>query len=533
MSKITIKKPHLRWLFGGFGFHNSEATMTALMSEKVKNEIIVKSFREVSPTFSRVFAGYADWSKEAMDAFADFYDLTYRKAGTLVYAVPGRMPYITDEDNIDVYCEKVAKNLDYLINERNCTKIRYYCLTNELSVGNTYAWFKNNMELFKSYSEGLYKAFRRHGLDVAIVASDAANEEHFYLNDWVAENMDEITGYYCNHLYLVNTELPPGSPKAYDYYMDALKPLVATAHKKEKRFLLGEFGVRSIPNTTLMPMMNDSNFSADHMHLEGDFSLAFAELGMAAVNSGCLHTAYWTMFDYPDPLLRENGDTAEEKAKYDAVRFSGHGMEIRYNKNGLIRWDDNNNDYSGYASLYAIGYFAKLFKKNTWVMDSQWDDDQIRAGAVTTPENAVSIAILNWGSEEKKVDLSLEHTCDKPARVYVFEADNPPFNDFNDLQPFTQLVSLGGETTVTLPARSLVFLTTDYRDRTPSKVKGIRKNGDRLVWKESTDKEHCYYRVYRDGEQIASTVGTSLEIKEKSGKFTVVSVDNWGNSGDF
>ena len=41
MSKIIISKPPLRWLFGGFGFHNSEATMTALMSEKVKNEIVL------------------------------------------------------------------------------------------------------------------------------------------------------------------------------------------------------------------------------------------------------------------------------------------------------------------------------------------------------------------------------------------------------------------------------------------------------------------------------------------------------------
>ncbi|MBO5955889.1 MAG: hypothetical protein J6Q10_03725, partial [Clostridia bacterium] len=142
--------------------------------DDLKNEIAgkelrekkVKAFREISPTFSRVFAVYADWSKEAMDAFADYYDLTFRKAGTILYAVPGRLPYITDEDNIDEYCEKVAEKLDYLINERNCTKIRYYCVTNELSVGNSYCWFANHMDLFKQYHEGLYKAFRRHNLNV-------------------------------------------------------------------------------------------------------------------------------------------------------------------------------------------------------------------------------------------------------------------------------------------------------------------------------------------------------------------------------
>lgn len=62
MSKIMIEKPRMRWLFGGIGFHNSESTMSALMNEKFMNEIALKSFREISPTFSRVFAGYADWT---------------------------------------------------------------------------------------------------------------------------------------------------------------------------------------------------------------------------------------------------------------------------------------------------------------------------------------------------------------------------------------------------------------------------------------------------------------------------------------
>ena len=532
MSKISFKNPKLKWLFGGLGFHNSEATMTALMSEKVKNEIILKTFREISPTFSRVFAVYADWSKEAMDAFADYYDETYRKAGTLVYAVPGRMPYITDEDDIDVYCEKVAEKLDYLINVRNCTKIRYYCLTNELSVGNTYCWFKNNMELFKKYNEGLFKAFRRHNLDVGIVASDAANEEHFYLNDWVAENMDEITSVYCNHLYSVDTALPPGDLKAYDRYVSGLAPLVKTAHSKEKRFMLGEFGVRTIPNTTLMPMMNDSNFSADHLALQGDFALAFAELAMAAINTGCLATAYWTMFDYPAPLIRENGDTPYEKARYDAVRFSGHGLEIRYNKNGLIRWDDENKDYSSYASLYTLGLMAKFFKKGSRVLETQWDSEFIRACGVIDEEKKVTLAMLNWSESEEKVQLSLDFALNKKARLYAFEADNIPFNDFNDLQPYSAVLELSDENEITLPPKSLILLTTDYEDRTPSKVKGVKVKNGRLCWKECKDSEHVYYRVFKDGAQIASTVALSLPLADKVGKFTVKSVDKWGNQGE-
>ena len=32
VSEVALAKPRMRWLWGGFGFHNSEATMTPMMS---------------------------------------------------------------------------------------------------------------------------------------------------------------------------------------------------------------------------------------------------------------------------------------------------------------------------------------------------------------------------------------------------------------------------------------------------------------------------------------------------------------------
>ena len=202
MSVLKIKKPYRRWLFGGIGFHNSEATMTPMMTERFKNERALKTFREISPTFSRVFAGYADWTREAVDRFADYYDETFRRAGTLVYMVPGRMPMFTPEFDIEDYCERTAANLEYLIKVRKCSKLRYFCVTNELSVGNTYAYLANDLELFKKLHDALYRAFLRHGLDVGLLATDCSGVENFEQIDWAIENMDEISADYCTHLYL-------------------------------------------------------------------------------------------------------------------------------------------------------------------------------------------------------------------------------------------------------------------------------------------------------------------------------------------
>ena len=120
-SRVTFIKPKMRWLWGGFGFHNSEATMTPLMSDEFRDQRVLKTFREISPTYSRLFAGYADWTKEAMDRFADYYDATFRLAGTTLYLVPGRMPTITEDFDPDVYAEAVAVRLEYLVKERKCT----------------------------------------------------------------------------------------------------------------------------------------------------------------------------------------------------------------------------------------------------------------------------------------------------------------------------------------------------------------------------------------------------------------------------
>ena len=87
-ADVTITKPYIRCLFGGFGFQNSEANFVALMPDDFRDQRVLKTFVEISPSFSRVYTGFADESKEQLDRFADYYDLTFRKAGTTLYAVP-------------------------------------------------------------------------------------------------------------------------------------------------------------------------------------------------------------------------------------------------------------------------------------------------------------------------------------------------------------------------------------------------------------------------------------------------------------
>jgi len=539
MQTIRITKPAQRWLFGGIGFHNSEATMTALMSPRFRNEIALKTFREISPTFSRVFAGFADWTQEAMDAFADYYDETFRKAGTLLYVVPGRMPMMVDDFDMEDYCEQVAVRLEYLIRQRKCTKLRYYCVTNELSVGNTYAYLSSRLELFKKLHECLYKAFRRHKLDIGLIATDCSGTEQFHQIKWATTNMDEITEAYCTHLYV--NKYAPGDPRVYDYLVEAFDPLVKQSHTKQKRFLLGEYGFYDPADRRVTPMQNDTGYSFYHPDKDADYAIALCEMAMAAINVGSFSALMWTMLDYPDPYIREDGDTPEEKGRYDAARFSGAGLDYRYNKWGLIRWDDEEGDYTSRASLYTMGYMAKLFKKGSRVLVCDWGEDSaLRCCAVTNGDGSVSIAVINWAESEKPIRINLEHTSHQPFRVYECAAGQIPYHPCNDLQaPSGVVTTEDGTLSVTLKPRSVTFLTTDYTNRIPGKVRNIRKEGNLLRWDKCPEPEHCYYRVFAHHDrdftpgpknQIASTVAEFTELPDPTLCCKVFSVDRSGNA---
>lgn len=526
MSVIILQKKPLRWLFGGFGFHNSEASMTPVMSDEFKYQRVFKSFREISPSFSRVFAGYADWTKKAMDDFADFYDETFRLAQTTLYVVPGRMPFITGDESCDDYAEKVALNLKYLINERNCNKIRYYCVTNELSVGNTYAFLGKNLELFRKYHEALFRAFRRHGLDIGLMATDASGVQKRPLMDWTIQNMDELTDTYCMHQY--SYEYDPGDLRMYPAYLEEFSEMVTAAGKKEKRFVLGEYGFMGHRDYTL-PMGNDTCYDFCVPEDANRAAISRAEIALAALNAGCLAAVNWTLFDYPDPFLREDGDSAEEKAIYQVARFSGHGLQFRYNKNGVIRWCDDEHDYSARPALYTMGYLTKLFRKGARVLEAVTDDETLRVGSVTNPDGSLSIAVINWGAE-KDITVQGLPQLKQPLRQIVYDSENVPENAFNDLQPFSELLSPKGNAFIAkLPANSITFFTTDYVDRKPSPVKNIIWDNGLLSWTPSQDKEHCYYRVFMDKQQIASTVATSIPVC-KEGNYSVFSVDKYGNA---
>jgi len=541
-GEIRVDKPRFRWLFGGFGFQHSEANLETLMSDEVRDQRILKTFAEISPSFGRVYTGFADQSHAQMDRFAAYYHKTFAKAGTALYAVPCALPARAEEEDPEPYAAKVADNLAYLVHEKDCRLIRFYCLSNELMTGNRWDWFDatNRMEYFKSWNIALYKAFRKRGLDIALIGSDKAVTQQpelaFPPQEWVAKNMDEWLGAYVTHWYVYG--YPVDRLDLWRLYCEHFNRHVQIAIQRHKRYILGEFGFCPVWGTKGV-MVDDVGFSLRQPQTAGEAVLCKCEVGLAAMNVGTYGCVSWSFVDYPDPFVLDDGHTAAERAAHEAGAC-GYRLDLKYNKWGLFHWSDVDRDYSSTPELYAVGYLAKLFRKNATVLVCTNDDSLVRCGAILNLDQSFSIAIINRGeAREVTVDCSSWAndpkfaTFAKPARRYVYEAARPPFSPFNDLQPHSDVVAAAaGRLSVRLPAKSVTFLTTDYAETVPAPIRGVEVVDCVLRWKASSSDDHRYYRVYRNGKQIASTVATRLPVGAAAAEYSVRSVDKWGNLGE-
>ena len=531
-ADVEIERPYLRWLFGGFGFQNAESRLTPLMSDEFRDQRALKSFRELSPSFSRLYIGMNGESKESLDRFVDYYDKTFRLCDTTIYAVGGAMPAFADRLDVNAHAEGVAKSLEYLVKKRDCRKIRFYCLTNELTSGDQWGYFEfqDKMSLFKEFNQALYDAFRRHGLDIQLAASDGSyGRKQVEGLKWTVENMSLTTGIFCTHYY---DGVKPGSPDAWGIFTGQFTNVVGLAMSKTKRWMLGEFGIG--PPREKGVMIDDRNWNGVDPSRAGLAALTAAEMAMAAVNAGAYAVISWSFCDYPDPFVVEDSHDPVGHARYESAK-AVYRPDMKYNKWGVFRWSDVRKDYGPNPTYLTLGMMSRYFRKGATVLKVTATDPLVRATVLENPDATMTAAIVNHGVR-RVVAVGGWSSSQRPARVYAYDAAAPALNPFGDLPAPVGVASPeGGVLRVEVPEKGMVFVTTDYAERVPAAVTKVRIVDGKLGWAANEEPEHCYYRVYRDGKQIASTVATSLPVPgmvpDDARRFAVKSVDKWGNVG--
>jgi hypothetical protein len=503
--------------FGGVGFH-----FYAHYHDDTKEhfeQVITKRWRELNPSFVRMNDLW-DWDKEVWDRMAT-YILFFKTTGTEVYTTTWN-PKDTKEgkDRTD-YAKRIVDNLEYLVRQKGATNLKYYCMTNELTL-NEWGALRDDILKFKDYHNELYKEIKARKLDIQLLATDASPIDRWGTIEWATENMDDITGVYGGHHYI--NQYKPEDEAFYPWFLSKMKWGAGMAKKKNKNFIIGEFGSEQDGRIINGKKMDTCIYwDTGREPLVG---IQLSEAVIAALNGGIYALGYWTFSDLPDYYRQDY-----------------------INKWGLFKWSGK--DYSTRATYYAYGLLTKFFRGPAAVFKVSSDNGLLRVAAVSHNDaGTYSIAIVNRNTNDVPVNINLK-TLSAKFRKYVYDPQNIPWSPFGDLQgPSYRVTMKDGLLTDTVGAGTLTVYTTAFDEQPPAAVKNIivEKNseGRNLIrWQQNTEADFCYYRIFRSTKKgfvpgaqtrIGSTIAAEFIDETTSDNvryyYKVIAVDQSGNAGE-
>ncbi|HCU19416.1 MAG TPA: hypothetical protein DF818_09110 [Bacteroidales bacterium] len=507
--------------FGGVGFDVFDHMHKA--SRWNYEQVFAKRWRELNPSFARV-PDHCKWDFKQIDEVSWFLDVL-KETNTEIYVTTFSNNCLIKGKNEIEYVKHEVDNLEYLKKVKGFDRITYYCMANELSLGQ-WASMVKDLDFFKMVHGLFYNELKSRGLDIELLASDASPFEYWHTIEWAANNMDSITGIYGGHHYINNYDIFDNT--FYKYFYDKLKWGADLSKSKNKRFIMGEFGAKQNSNI-IDSVMHDANMY-NHVPLEKYMGIQVSEAILAIINSGVYACGYWTFSDFPFPTTSH-----------------------RTNKWGLYHWEIDN--YTTKPSYYCLGLLTKFFRGPSEAYEVVSSDSLLRFTALKNKENgSISVAVINRNNLPTKVSINMGAlTGDKSFRKYLYDPENVPFNYFGDLQGPSGKISLrNNKLNDVIPAQSLVVYTTCYDEDPPSDVKGLQvenkkdEGRDRafLTWEANSEKDFCYYRIYRSEKpdveisgrkQIASTISNSFKDISVHNMpqyyYKVVAVDQSGNAG--
>ena len=522
VTNVEISSNIINADFGGVGFH---------VFDHVHNgprwhyeQVFAKRWRELNPSFVRLNDD-PTWDFKKLDSISKYLEVM-KGTNTEMYLTSWNTRTIKDFRNEKDYVRHEVDNLEYLKKTLGFDKIRYYCMANELSL-DRWASMVNDLEYFKKIQGLFYNELQARNLNIGLLATDASPLENWQTIEWASENMDDITGVYGGHHYINDYDL--FDPSFYNFFLGKMKWGTGIARDKNKKFIVGEFGAKQ--NSNLIDSVMHDACIYNNTPLENYLGIQVIEAIIAMINGGVYECGYWTFSDFPSSY----------RSNY-------------INKWGLFRWEVDN--YTTKPVYYCLGLITKFFRGPAEAYETVSADSLIRIAAIRNLENgSISVAVINRNEKTKQLRIKINTQEDnKVFRKYLYDPGNVPFNYFGDLQQYTKEIALkNGFISDTIPPLSLAVYTTNYDNDPPAKVRGMkveyRKIGNRdrtvLTWESNTEKDFCYYRIYRSEKpeveisarrQIASTI--SNEYIDQSIHnlpqyyYRVIAVDQSGNSSE-
>ena len=336
-------------------------------------ELVYQHWDDLNPSFARI-SHYPTYGKAELDRMAR-HMIRMQKTGTVFYITTWKTPVASTEAEYLAYARHVADDLSYLIYEKGCTGIRWYCMANELTL-TSWGSMQNDLTRFKQYHEALYREFKRRNLKVGLLATDSSPASSWNTITWASKNMAEITSAYGGHHYI--NEFEPESLVFAPWFEQYVRTYVRPAKAQHKPFILGEFGSK-IDGSTKNGIKQDRCIYYETPK-EPWVGLQLAEAVIASLRGGVDAIGYWTFLDFPDQHTPLN--------KWGLIRNSGRDRSIR-------------------SPYYAYGLLTRAFRSGLKIFPLETQDPYIRAVAGQSSSGAWSVAIVNRNERTISIKLAL------------------------------------------------------------------------------------------------------------------------------
>jgi len=348
------------------------------------------------------------------------------------------------------WIEMIVEELDYLINTKKYTCIKYYNLVNEPN--GSWAGTNGNWDQWSTGVKMLANRLRETGLDkqVSIAGPDAVpgkfNSE-FTGEEWLTKSVDELNddlGCYDIHNYPTSDFIFSGQfKKYYQPQIDKVKPT-------GKPFVFGELGSSRSNEKNQDRIKEDPYASTDSQMEVYDFSygIQMADACIQAMNLGFGGIMVW---DVDDAM---------------------HTLDDKGEKNQLKRWGFWNSlgteicndpaDENIRPWFYAWSLMCRYFLPESNIMPVETGNENIHV--VAGEKNGdYTFAITNIGDETFEFRLKTEKTLKLTGvKIYIYE-EGAYVTDENGFAVPNQVymkLNMSKGTVVSINPKSLIVLTS-------------------------------------------------------------------------
>jgi hypothetical protein len=347
----------------------------------------------------------------------------------------------------------IVKYLDFLINTKGYTCLKYYNLVNEPN--GYWASTEGNWEEWSEGVKMLHKALTENGLAAKIqiagpdVVAEYDNPVSKYTGiEWVAEStrqLDDQLGIYEIHAY-TNYDLVQSGNFAKLY-----SGIAQLAKRMKKPIIFGEIGFDKMTEENQKRVKTDRYASEDSQMSVYDFSYGvdMADVAIQIMNSGYSGAAAWDL----DDAMHTLGDQGDKSKLKRWGFWNSLGTEICNNPS-----DENIRPW-----FYSWSLLCRYFPNGINIVKS----DSIAIEGVRmvagVKEGAITIALVNNGSLNQKLQLKLDGSLIlKSFKKFIYSNTIRPVDGkwFPVPQETGFLNLSGGEMQVEIPAKSLIMYTT-------------------------------------------------------------------------